>query len=383
MDDWRKPYIVAIIVRVIITGMFVINKAAMDHGFNSFVFVFYRQVAASVLMVPIAVLLERRNARSMSSVLLFKIFVCALIGITVSSNLYNVSLKLTSATVVAASTNAIPVITFCLALLLRMEEVKLRSASGMAKLTGVALCLAGVLVIAFYAGELLSAVNHHHAFGAPAPTHAASSTAAAKTMTGAAWIKGTFITVLATLAWSLWLVLQAAVLKEFPNRMLVMATQCLFSVVQSFFAAVVAERDLSMWKLRLDVALLAVLYSGFVVAGVNYYLQAWCMEMRGPVFLAAWTPLSFALTVFCSSFFLGEMVHLGSIVGGILLCGGLYSLLWGKSREAKTVQRNIEASTADGDAQDEVHCWELEGEKENEGREERENGDLRTCVQQD
>ncbi|AQK43704.1 WAT1-related protein [Zea mays] len=303
MDDWRKPYIVAIIVRVIITGMFVINKAAMDHGFNSFVFVFYRQVAASVLMVPIAVLLERRNARSMSSVLLFKIFVCALIGITVSSNLYNVSLKLTSATVVAASTNAIPVITFCLALLLRMEEVKLRSASGMAKLTGVALCLAGVLVIAFYAGELLSAVNHHHAFGAPAPTHAASSTAAAKTMTGAAWIKGTFIT-------------------------------------------------------------------GFVVAGVNYYLQAWCMEMRGPVFLAAWTPLSFALTVFCSSFFLGEMVHLGS-------------LLWGKSREAKTVQRNIEASTADGDAQDEVHCWELEGEKENEGREERENGDLRTCVQQD
>jgi hypothetical protein len=72
-----------------------------------------------------------------------------------------------------------------------------------------------------------------------------------------------------------------------------------------------------------------------------------------------------------------------SIVGGILLCGGLYSLLWGKSREAKTVQRNIEASTADGDAQDEVHCWELEGEKENEGREERENGDLRTCVQQD
>jgi hypothetical protein len=51
------------------------------------------------------------------------------------------------------------------------------------------------------------------------------------------------------------------VLKEFPNRMLVMATQCLFSVVQSFFAAVVAERDLSMWKLRLDVALLAVLYS--------------------------------------------------------------------------------------------------------------------------
>ena len=30
---------------------------------------------------------------------------------------------------------------------------------------------------------------------------------------------------------------------------------------------------------------------GFVVMGVGYYLQAWCVEMKGPVFLAAWTPL--------------------------------------------------------------------------------------------
>jgi hypothetical protein len=41
MDNWRKPYI------------------AMDHRFNSFVFVFYRQIAASLLMVPTVVLLER------------------------------------------------------------------------------------------------------------------------------------------------------------------------------------------------------------------------------------------------------------------------------------------------------------------------------------
>jgi hypothetical protein len=89
-----------------------------------------------------------------------------------------------------------------------MEEVKLRSPSGIAKLTGVALCLAGVLVIALYAGELLSAVNHHHAFAA-APTRAASATAA-KTLMGAAWIKGTFVAVLGALAWSLWLILQVS-----------------------------------------------------------------------------------------------------------------------------------------------------------------------------
>lgn len=57
--DEKKPYIIAIIIQVIYTGMFVINKAALDHGMNSFVFIFYRQGAASLLLLPIAVLFER------------------------------------------------------------------------------------------------------------------------------------------------------------------------------------------------------------------------------------------------------------------------------------------------------------------------------------
>jgi drug/metabolite transporter (DMT)-like permease len=49
---------------------------------------------------------------------------------------------------------------------------------------------------------------------------------------------------------------------------------------------------------------------GFVVFGVSYYLQAWCLEMKGSVFVSAWAPLSFVLTIF-SSLFLGEIVQLG------------------------------------------------------------------------
>jgi hypothetical protein len=33
--------------------------------------------------------------------------------------------------------------------------------------------------------------------------------------------------------------------------------------------------------------------------------------MKGPVFCAAWLPLYSVFTMFCSSFFLGEIVHLG------------------------------------------------------------------------
>jgi hypothetical protein len=43
--------------------------------------------------------------------------------------------------------------------------------------------------------------------------------------------------------------------------MVVTVTQCLFSTVQSFIVAVVAERDFSKWKLHFDISLLAILYS--------------------------------------------------------------------------------------------------------------------------
>lgn len=50
-------------------------------------------------------------------------------------------------------------------------------------------------------------------------------------------------------------------LKECPDKILVMAAQCIFSMVQSFVVAAVAERDFSRWKLRFDVGLLAIFYS--------------------------------------------------------------------------------------------------------------------------
>lgn len=86
-----------------------------------------------------------------------------------------------------------------------MEHVKLKSWSGAAKLTGVALCLAGVFVIAFYAGPSMSPVNHHRAFSSQA-----SAPSGANDVTRGAWVKWTFLMVLADTMWSLWIVLQVS-----------------------------------------------------------------------------------------------------------------------------------------------------------------------------
>jgi hypothetical protein len=129
----------------------------------------------------------------------------------------------------------------------------------MAKAAGVALCLAGVLTIALYTGPSMSPVNHHRAFAShqqhPHP-HADGGGGGKGT-----WIKGTFLMLLSNTTWSLWIVLQASLLKEYPNKLLSTLVQCALSTAQSFLLAVAVERDPAAWKLQLDVGLLAVAYS--------------------------------------------------------------------------------------------------------------------------
>ncbi|CAL4896136.1 unnamed protein product [Urochloa decumbens] len=328
-ERMKKAYAVAMVIQAIMASTVILSKAAFDHGLSTFVHVFYRLAAASLFLTPLAILLERRRAPPMSLRLLSKMFLYALVGNAVSMSLYNASLRYTSATVASAMCNSIPAITFFLALLMRMEAIKMRSSSGMAKIAGITLCLAGALVIALYTGQSLSPLNRHRVLAG----HGDKQQAVEQHVSKGVWIMGTFLMLLSCVAWALWIVFQGVLLKEYPNKLLATLIQCLFGTIQSGVIAVVVERGHpSRWKLGLDVSLLAVAYSGIVGTGVCFYLQTWCVGMKGPVFLAMWNPLSLMLTVLCSSL-LGETVHLGSILGGILLVGGLYCVLWGKNKE--------------------------------------------------
>ncbi|RCV41776.1 hypothetical protein SETIT_9G162200v2 [Setaria italica] len=147
--------------------MFVISKAAFNQGMNTYVFIFYRQAAGSLLLLPIA-LLQR---------------------ITLGVNLYHVSLKFTSVTVASAAYSSMPAVTFFLMVLLR-------SWSGIAKLTDVVLCLTEVFTIAFFSGPSISPVNHHCAFASKPPSSKAA-------VPKGVWIRWTFLMVVANMCWSL------------------------------------------------------------------------------------------------------------------------------------------------------------------------------------
>ncbi|KAJ0973313.1 hypothetical protein J5N97_021272 [Dioscorea zingiberensis] len=329
MDGGSKAYGVVILIQVMYAGMHIISKLALDFGLSPFVFVFYRQAAAVMVLLPFAFIVMRRGAPPLSFMILFKMFMHALIGITLSLNVYNVALNYTSATVASATNNSIPVITFFLAVLLRMESLKLKSISGMAKMVGMAFCVAGIMTIAFYTGpSLKNFVNHHDDHRVThEPTHS----------TGA-WIKGSFLMIFANTCWSLWLILQGKLLKEYPSKLLFTTFQCIFSMIQTFLVSLVFERNFARWKLHLDMGLLAVTYSGFLITGLSFYFQSWCVEKKGPVFLAMSTPLTFVFTIIGSSFILGKTLSLGSVLGGVFMVGGLYSVLWGKNMENRMLE---------------------------------------------
>nr|POE66475.1 wat1-related protein [Quercus suber] len=324
----KKSYLAVILIQVIYAGMILLSKAVFNDGMNSYIFMFYRQLVGTVFLFPLVMIFERKNATPLSFMILCKIFVLAFVGITLSLNVYCVALIYTSATLGAATVNCLPVTTFFFAVLLRMEKVTLRTIPGIAKVAGMIVCMAGVMILAFYNGPQMKPLIHHPLIGyhnnQDQQLHASS---------GKHWTLGCFLLFISIICWGLWLVLQALVLKSYSSKLTFTNLQCLSSAIQSFVVAIAFERDPRQWKLGWDLRLLTVVYCGTLVTGVSYYLQAWVIEKKGPVFQAMSTPLNLIITIIGSVFLLGDVISLGSVLGGILLVVSLYGVLWGKSKE--------------------------------------------------
>ncbi|KAH9757561.1 WAT1-related protein [Citrus sinensis] len=326
----QKPYIAMIFVQFAYAGMALFSKAAIAKGMNPFVFVVYRQAFASLALSPFAFFLESQNASPLSYSSVCKIFLVSLFGLTLTLNLYYVAINYTTATFAAATTNTIPAITFVLAGLLRIESISIKYLHGIAKVLGSVVSVSGALVFAFVKGPPLRFLNWY-----PEIQKQVSESSPTNDCPIGRWIKGALIMISANTAWSLWLVLQGSIIKQYPAKVRLTTLQCFFSCIQSAFWAVAAERNPSAWKLGWDIHLVSVVYCGLVINGITYWIQVWAIEKKGPVFIAIFTPFALIITAIFSAFLWKETLHWGSVGGAVLLVGGLYSVLWGKNREER------------------------------------------------
>uniref|UniRef100_A0A5B7C5H6 WAT1-related protein n=1 Tax=Davidia involucrata TaxID=16924 RepID=A0A5B7C5H6_DAVIN len=322
-------YVAMVLVQLAYGGSNILMKIALEEGLNQLVFVVYRHIIAMLLLGPFAYVLERKQRPPLSFSVMMKIFVLASLGTTIHLNVYYAGLKYTSPTVASAMSNVIPCLTFLIAVVLRMETVKLSSARGRAKVLGTLICIGGSLIFTFWKGGYLfkgiveeplinisadSELRHH--------IHAKDN-----------WIKGSVLILISHVAWSAWLILQAVVYKIYPARLSLNTLICFFASLQSSFLALFFGRNPTIWRLEWNVKLLTIVYCGVVISALVYYLQTWCISNKGPVFAAMFSPLLLVVVGIFSAIAFAERLHLGSFVGAFLIIVGLYCVLWGKGKD--------------------------------------------------
>ncbi|KAL6606855.1 hypothetical protein ACP70R_042508 [Stipagrostis hirtigluma subsp. patula] len=325
-----KPYLAMVLLQVGFAGMYIVAVASLRRGMSHYVLVVYRNLVATILMSPFALLFDRGVRPKMTFTIFVKVMGLALLEPVLDQNLYYMGAKLTSAGFASALVNILPAVTFVMAVLLRMEKVRLRSVHSQAKIVGTACTVAGAVLMILYHGPVVpfpwssSGRGHHHAAAA----------AAAVSQSGASWLNGTIMVVASCVCWAGFFILQSNTLQSYPAELSLTALICVMGTAMSGAVALVAERrNMAAWAIGFDTRLFTVVYSGIVCSGVAYYVQGLVTRARGPVFVTAFQPLCMIITAVMGSTILKEQITLGSIIGAAIIVVGLYSLIWGKSKD--------------------------------------------------
>ncbi|XP_057795553.1 WAT1-related protein At1g43650-like isoform X2 [Salvia miltiorrhiza] len=339
-----KAYIAVVVIQCSFAGMMVLSKAAMSAGMKPSIFVAYRQGFAFFSLLPFAFFFTR---------------------LALSFNLNLAGLEYISATFGTAILSFVPALVFIMAVCLRIESLDIRKWHGVTKVLGSIISLSGAMAFTFYKGHALyhTSTSHHPLEDKPHSKHQ--------------WIMGAFLAIVATLFYAMWITMQAPLLKQYPGKFRLTIMQCGFSSLSATLYAAVVERHSSAWKLGWDIHLLSVAYCGVIVGGMGYWLQAWVIEKKGPVFTAIFNPLALVIAAIISAFLLNETLHWGSsvcvdtvmpssgvathqhskivvvavmfgfsskrrrVLGCGLLVAGLYCFLWGRNREAHLKAQQI------------------------------------------
>jgi drug/metabolite transporter (DMT)-like permease len=134
-------------------------------------------------------------------------------------------------------------------------------------------------------------------------------------------IAGEAITLLAALCWSIYLAFGAPFLgRQTPLRATAWAT--LAGTIVLAPIAIVQLASAGLTELPLE-ALGAVLYSGFLAAGVSNVIVQNGVKVIGPTRTSAYQFLVPALAVVLAFFLLGEPVRPGQVIGGIVIVVGV------------------------------------------------------------
>ncbi|KAK8490366.1 hypothetical protein V6N13_076383 [Hibiscus sabdariffa] len=80
-----------------------------------------------------------------------------------------------------------------------------------------------------------------------------------------------------------------------------------------------------------------LILQGIFGSGLSFFVQAWCIAQRGPLFSAMFNPLCTVIVTILAAPLLQEEIYTGSLIGAVGVIGGLYIVLWGKAGDYQQV----------------------------------------------
>ncbi|XP_013716042.2 WAT1-related protein At1g68170 isoform X2 [Brassica napus] len=310
-EMWRemKAITAMVVVQIATAVLNILFKLAVVDGMEPRVLVAYRLFFATLFMIPLSLIFQ--------SAVLPSIFTIT-------------GLALTSATFASAAAVLTPLITFVLAAFLRMESVRFGTREGKAKVFGTLFGVGGALIFIFYRGKDIhmwsthvDLMNKSHDFSRDASHHIS--------ILGALFVFG------GNFSYAFWLLLQVKVGKQFGGAYWNATLMNLTGSVVAVIIALCWNCDLKEWKLGWNIRLFTIAYASIVMSGMVIAVNAWCVESRGPLFVSVFSPVALVVVALVGSFILNETLHVGSIIGTVIIVGGLYLVLWGKNKEMKSI----------------------------------------------
>lgn len=307
---------------VFLTGVF----AA---GVNPLFLVVFGNLVTAVVVLPFAVVLEKKKwPRKLSATLLSHFFLLSLGGVTIFQALTLVGIKKASPDIASAMPNLAPGLIFIIAACLRFEKFDACCWYSRAKIMGTLVCLTGAMAMCFLQTPSES----------PSLTSNLSALLSKPFTLDKAiysdWMLGCFYLLTGVVFLSCTTVLQAATMVEFQAPLsLVVVTSVMGSLLTALWQ-IISEGNISVGPSTLSIArIVGVVLLGGVLVGVCVAFQTWCISKKGPVLVAIFSPIQTVSTVVLSAVLLRQMITAGSLAGIVLMFAGLYVVLWAKNNE--------------------------------------------------
>ncbi|KAK3407769.1 hypothetical protein EUGRSUZ_J00140 [Eucalyptus grandis] len=326
------PFSAVITTDSILVGVTTMFKAATSRGMSVHVFLFYAYALAALLLLPAPFFSLKSRARPpLSLAIAAKLGLLGLVG-GFSQILGYAGISMSSPTLGSAISNLTPALTFVLAFLFRMEEVSLNRRSSQAKIIGTVLSVCGACVITLYKGRPVIFTLKPSLSLYPL-VHTSNSN----------WAVGGILLTACYVLTTLWYILLKHIMMEYPGPA-ELTIIFFYNLVVSFLTAIVClvtEHDMSAWKVQ-GIGLASVICSGLFGQCLSSIVHSWAIRLKGPFYVVMFKPLSLPVAVVMGVFFLGDTLHLGSVIGATILSIGFYMVMWGKAKE-EMVEKSVES----------------------------------------